>query len=97
MQTDEGNMTGFWKCPSCGWTNSNSHSECNGCGNRTGRPTELDARLAEATKLLETGRIGFVNRLDEATWLASVSAWLHNAPALGQERTEEPTVGGSHD
>ena len=40
---------------------------------------ELETRLAEATKLLETGRVGFMNRLEEARWLASVSAWLHNA------------------
>lgn len=43
------------------------------------RIIELETRLAEATKLLETGRVGFMNRLDEATWLASVSAWLHKA------------------
>lgn len=40
---------------------------------------QLERELAEATKLLETGRVGFMNRIDEATWLASVSAWLHNA------------------
>lgn len=30
---------------------------------------KLEARLADATKLLETGRVGFMNRLDEAKWL----------------------------